>query len=78
MAVVIFDAVLGYVQERQAEETYESLQKLVKPTATVVRDGYRKEVDVTGIVPGDVVILTAGDRIPADGTVLGERTDGSR
>ncbi|MFY9133860.1 MAG: HAD-IC family P-type ATPase, partial [Bacillota bacterium] len=70
MAVVIFDAVLGYVQERQAEETYESLQKLVKPTATVVRDGYRKEVDVTGIVPGDVVILTAGDRIPADGTVL--------
>jgi Ca2+-transporting ATPase len=70
MAVVIFDAILGYVQERQAEATYESLRKLVKPTATVVRDGHRKEVDVTGLVPGDVVILTAGDRIPADGTVL--------
>ncbi len=70
MAVVIFDAVLGYFQERQAEATYESLRKLVKPTATVVRDGHRKEVDVTGLVPGDVVILTAGDRIPADGIVL--------
>ena len=70
MAVVLFDAILGYIQERQAEETYESLRKLVKPTATVVRDGHRKEVDVTDLVPGDVVILTAGDRIPADGIVL--------
>jgi Ca2+-transporting ATPase len=70
MAVVIFDAVLGYVQERQAEATYESLRKLVKPTATVVREGRRQEVDVTDLVPGDVVILTAGDRIPADGIVL--------
>lgn len=70
MAVVIFDAVLGYVQERQAEATYESLRKLVKPTATVVREGHRQEVDVTDLVPGDVVILTAGDRIPADGIVL--------
>jgi len=60
----------GLFSERQAEATYESLRKLVKPTATVVRDGHRKEVDVTGLVPGDVVILTAGDRIPTDGIVL--------
>ncbi|MGE5588192.1 MAG: cation-translocating P-type ATPase [Clostridia bacterium] len=70
MAVVIFDAVLGFVQEYQARRTYEGLRKLVKPTATVVRAGERREVEVRDIVPGDVVILAAGDRVPADGTVL--------
>lgn len=70
MAVVIFDAVLGFVQEYQARQTYESLRKLVKPTATVVRAGERREVEVREIVPGDIVILTAGDRVPADGAVL--------
>lgn len=70
MAVVVFDAVLGFVQEYQARRTYEGLRKLVKPTATVVRAGERREVEVRDLVPGDVVILAAGDRVPADGTVL--------
>ncbi len=70
MAVVVFDAALGFVQEYQARQTYEGLRRLVKPTATVVRGGERREVEVRDIVPGDVVILAAGDRVPADGEVL--------
>ena len=70
MAVVVFDAVLGFIQEYQARRTYEGLRKLVKPTATVVRAGERREVEVRDLVPGDVVILAAGDRVPADGRVL--------
>ncbi|MCR4401399.1 MAG: HAD-IC family P-type ATPase [Firmicutes bacterium] len=70
MAVVVFDAMLGFIQEQQAKQTYEGLRKLVKPTATVVRAGVRRDVEVREIVPGDVVILAAGDRVPADGTVL--------
>ncbi|MEW6228096.1 MAG: HAD-IC family P-type ATPase [Bacillota bacterium] len=70
MAVVLFDAVLGFIQEYQARRTYEGLRKLVRPTATVVRGGERKEVEVRELVPGDLVILAAGDRVPADGRVL--------
>ncbi|MFZ5924398.1 MAG: cation-translocating P-type ATPase [Bacillota bacterium] len=70
MAVVLFDAVLGFIQEYQARRTYEGLRKLVRPTATVVRSGERKEVEVRELVPGDLVILAAGDRVPADGRVL--------
>ncbi|MDI7247968.1 MAG: HAD-IC family P-type ATPase [Bacillota bacterium] len=70
MAVVVFDAVLGFVQEYQARRTYEGLQKLVKPVVTVVRSGERREVEVRDLVPGDVAILAAGDKVPADGRVL--------
>ncbi len=70
MAVVVFDAVVGFIQEHQARRTFEGLQKLIKPTTTVVRAGERREVEVRELVPGDVVILAAGDRVPADGRVL--------
>lgn len=70
MAVVVFDVILGFVQEFQASKTYESLKGLVKPTAFVIRDGVRKEIDIRDIVPGDIVILNAGDKIPADGEVV--------
>lgn len=70
MAVVAIDAVLGFVQEYQAERTYTSLKRLLKPTTTVIRDGERQEVDVQDLVPGDIVVLHAGERIPADGEVV--------
>ncbi|MEA4884191.1 MAG: HAD-IC family P-type ATPase [Clostridia bacterium] len=70
MAVVLFDVVLGFVQEYETTKTYESLKGLVKPIATVVRGGVRREVEVRELVPGDVVILNAGDKIPADGRIL--------
>jgi len=70
MAVVVIDAVLGYVQEYQAERTYTALKGLLKPSTTVIRAGERVEIGVEELVPGDLVVLGAGERVPADGTLL--------
>jgi Ca2+-transporting ATPase len=70
MAVVLFDAVLGYFQERQAQQTYTALKGLLKPTTTVIRDGARQEVEVWELVPGDLVLLNAGEKVPGDGELL--------
>ena len=70
MAVVVIDAVLGFVQEYQAQRTYEALKGLIKETATVMRDGARKEIDSSQLVPGDLVLLANGERIPADGKLV--------
>lgn len=67
MAVVIIDVILGFVQEYQAQRTYTALKGLLKPTTTVLRDGQRVEVEVWELVPGDLVILNAGEKIPGDG-----------
>ncbi|MBE3518818.1 MAG: HAD-IC family P-type ATPase [Firmicutes bacterium] len=69
MAVVVFDVILGFIQEYQANRTYESLKGLVKPVATVIRGGLRKQVEVKELVPGDVVLVDSGERVPADGTL---------
>lgn len=70
MTVVAVDVVLGFIQEFQAHRTYVALQGLLKPTATVIRDGQRVDVEVWEIVPGDIVVLAMGDKVPADGEVL--------
>jgi Ca2+-transporting ATPase len=70
MAVVVIDAILGFVQEYQAQKTYTALRGLLKPTTTVVRDGNRQEVEVWEIVPDDLVVLNAGEKAPGDGEVI--------
>jgi Ca2+-transporting ATPase len=70
MAVVLIDAILGFVQEYQAQRTYTALKGLLKPTTTVIRDGARQEIELHELVPGDVVVLSAGERVPGDGEVL--------
>ena len=70
MAVVVLDAILGFIQEYQAQRTYRALKGLLRPTTTVIRDGVRQEVQVHEIVPGDLVILNAGEHVPGDGQVL--------
>jgi Ca2+-transporting ATPase len=70
MAVVLLDAILGLVQEYQAQRTYTALKGLLKPTTTVIRDSVRQEVEVHELVPGDLVILNAGEHVPGDGKVL--------
>jgi Ca2+-transporting ATPase len=70
MAVVVLDAILGFVQEYQAQRTYTALKGLLKPTTTVIRDGVRQEIDLKELVPGDVAILSAGEHVPGDGEVL--------
>jgi Ca2+-transporting ATPase len=70
MAVVVIDVILGFVQEYQAQQTYESLKGLLKPTTTVIRDGQRLEVEVWELVPGDLVVLNAGEKAPGDGELV--------
>lgn len=70
IVVVAVDVLLGFVQEYQAQRTYVALKGLLKPTTTVIRDGQRQEVEVWELVPGDLVVLTTGDKTPADGDVI--------
>lgn len=70
MAVVVIDVILGFVQEYQAHRTYTALKGLLKPTTTVIRDGARQEIDIRELVPGDLVVLNAGERVPGDGQVV--------
>ncbi|MDL2074887.1 HAD-IC family P-type ATPase [Streptomyces sp. GXMU-J15] len=65
--VLQINAVLGYLQERRAERSLEALRRMLVPTARVRRDGAEREVEAHTLVPGDVVLLEAGDRVPADG-----------
>jgi Ca2+-transporting ATPase len=65
-AIVVFAALLGFVQEYRAERAIESLRKMAAPMARVLRDGEERVVPARDLVPGDVVLLRVGDRIPAD------------
>lgn len=66
IAIVIFNAILGLIQESKAEKSIEALQKMSSPTAKVKRDEKIIEVSSEEIVPGDIVILEAGKFVPAD------------
>ena len=66
IAIVILNALIGFFQEYQTEKTLEALKKMASPQARVMRSGHIKLVDATEIVPGDLLILEAGDRVPAD------------
>ncbi len=70
MAVVVVDVILGFIQEYQAQRTYVALKGLLKPTTTVIRDGQRLEVEVWELVPGDLVVLNAGEKAPGDGMLI--------
>ena len=65
-AIVLLNALLGFLQERKAEEALSSLRKLSSPSARVLRDGVLHSIAAQELVPGDVVELEAGDRVPAD------------
>ncbi len=66
MAIVILNATLGVVQERRAEQALAALKKLAAPDAQVLRDGQRQSVPSTRLVPGDIVLMEAGNYVPAD------------
>jgi len=66
LAVVLFNAVIGFVQEGRAERAMDAIRRMIDPRASVVRHGRRMTVPATDIVPGDIVLLEAGDRVPAD------------
>jgi Ca2+-transporting ATPase len=66
MAIVVINAVLGFVQEYRAEKSLEEIKKLAAPTAIVIRSGKRIKIAAEDLVPGDLVLIEAGDKIPAD------------
>ncbi len=70
LAIVIMNSVLGFVQEYRAEKAIEALKKMVSPHVIVFRDGREKSIDSKELVPGDVILLEAGSRIPADARLL--------
>ncbi|SFL32507.1 Ca2+-transporting ATPase [Halogranum rubrum] len=68
--ILLANGVFGFVQEYRAEQSLEALRKLAAPNVTVHRDGTRQEIDITEIVPGDVLVLEQGDAVPADARVV--------
>lgn len=74
LSVVIVNAIMGFFQENKTQKTLLALKKLVKPNAKVFRDNERQNVEVSELVPGDIVFLGVGDKIPADGKVVEEVT----
>jgi P-type Ca2+ transporter type 2C len=70
LVIIVFCAVLGFVQEFRAERALDALKSMLTPMITVLRDGQEQEVASKDLVPGDILVLEAGDRIPADARVI--------
>lgn len=64
--IVLFAVLLGFIQEFRAERAIEALRRMAAPAATVLRDGFEVSVPARDLVPGDVILLRAGDKVPAD------------
>jgi P-type Ca2+ transporter type 2C len=70
LVVVVLNATLGFWQEHRAERTLAALKGMLAPRARVRRDGQVSDIDAAALVPGDLVLLEAGDRVPADGRLV--------
>jgi Ca2+-transporting ATPase len=68
--IVLFAVLLGFIQEYRAERAIEALREMAAPTARVLRAGDEMEIPARNVVPGDILLLRAGDRVPADARVL--------
>ena len=70
IAIVILNAIMGVVQEAKAEKSIEALKEMTPPRAKVIREGITKEINAEELVPGDIIILEAGNYVPADCRLL--------
>jgi hypothetical protein len=77
-SVVLINAVIGFIQEGKAERAMEAIRGMLSPSATVLRDGEEQELPARDLVPGDIVLLKSGDRVPADMRVSPPETPRSR
>ena len=70
IAIILLNGAIGFIQEFKAEKSLEALKKMTAPQARVVRGGSERRIDAQDLVPGDIVIIEEGDRVPADGRLL--------
>jgi Ca2+-transporting ATPase len=70
LVIVFASAILGFTQEYRSEKAVEALKKMTSPTALVIRDGKETKIQASQIVPGDILLLYAGDKVPADARLL--------
>jgi len=70
LAIVIASAVLGFTQEYRSEKAVEALKKMTAPTANVLRDGKETKIPATQLVPGDIILLYTGDKVPVDARLI--------
>ncbi|MDD5417748.1 MAG: HAD-IC family P-type ATPase, partial [Candidatus Nanoarchaeia archaeon] len=70
LSIVIINAILGFVQEYRAEKSIEAIKRMTAPKAIVVRDGVEREIDASELVPGDIIAIEAGAKIPADARII--------
>ncbi|WP_439546089.1 HAD-IC family P-type ATPase [Sandarakinorhabdus sp.] len=73
LAVVVANAIIGFIQEGKAEAAMAAIRSMLAPRAAVLRDGLRTSIDGADLVPGDVVLLEAGDKVPADLRIIEAR-----
>ncbi|MFH2133725.1 MAG: cation-transporting P-type ATPase [Pseudomonadota bacterium] len=66
VGVVVINSIIGFIQEGKAEQAMEAIRRMLSPEATVLRDGKRVVVAADTLVPGDIVLLQSGDKVPAD------------
>lgn len=66
LAVVLVNAIIGVIQEGKAEKAMEAIRDMLAPQATVLREGMRKHIKSEEVVPGDIIYIKSGDRVPAD------------
>lgn len=70
IAIVVLNAIMGVVQEAKAEKSIEALQEMTPPKAKVIRDGITNEIHAEELIPGDIIILEAGNYVPADSRII--------
>ncbi|MBD3313252.1 calcium-translocating P-type ATPase, SERCA-type [Candidatus Woesearchaeota archaeon] len=68
--ILVLNAIIGFFQEYRAEKAIEALKKMASPKAIVLRDGKEKEIDAAELVPGDIIVLQTGEKIPADARLM--------
>jgi len=68
--VIVINVLMGFFQEYNSQKTLIALRKILKPKTIVIRNGERKEIESKKLVPGDLVVLGGGDKVPADGQLI--------
>ncbi|XHH09679.1 MAG: cation-translocating P-type ATPase [Candidatus Bathyarchaeia archaeon] len=74
LVIVFASAILGFTQEYRSEKAVEALKKMTSPTALVIREGRETKIPASELVPGDILLLSAGDRVPADARLIEAHT----